>query len=329
MRTTSQLRSLWSPACTAPLTTLTLHSGARISVANAAAEAFRAIDAVMQATGYAPRAADTGAFCCRKITGGSGYSLHAYGIAADYNWNSNPFRADGRLVTDMPSRMVKAIVGIRTKRGQSVFRWGGAFTSVKDAMHFEVVASRTELQSGIDWATVRMTKPDPKKPKTWPVLQLNDAGPTVQQLQKRLAKVGFDPGTIDGHFGADTRRAVRAFQQSRALDVDGTVGLQTWTALLTGQPPTPADKSPVKRDQRPDADPGKLPVLERGDKGRFVERLQQGLNRHGLDPGPLDGHFGESTRKAVLAFQKKQRLDANGVVAERTWKALLKNPEPT
>ncbi len=329
MRTTSQLRSLWSPACSVPLTTLTLHSGARISVAKAAGEAFRAIDAVMQAADYAPRSADTGAFCCRKITGGSGYSLHAYGIAADYNWNSNPFRSDGRLVTDMPSRMVDAIVGIRTKGGQPVFRWGGAFTSVKDAMHFEVVASRTELQRGIDWSTVRMTKPDPKKPKTWPVLQLNDTGPTVQRLQKRLAKLGFDPGTIDGHFGADTRRAVREFQKSRALDVDGTVGLQTWTALLTDQPPTPDEKSPVKRDRRPDADPGKLPILERGDEGRFVERVQQALNRHGFDPGAIDGSFGEDTERAVLAFQKKQRLDRDGVVGERTWKALLANPKPT
>lgn len=329
MRSTSELRSLWSPPCSAPLTTLTLHSGARISVANAAAEAFRAIDAVMQANKYAPRPGDTGAFCCRKITGGSGYSLHAYGVAADYNWNSNPFRADGQLVTDMPKRMVDAIVGIRTKGGQAVFRWGGAFTSVKDAMHFEVVASKSELQRGIEWSTVRMTKPNPKKPNTWPVLQLNDAGPTVKALQKRLAKLGFDPGTVDGEFGKSTRTAVREFQKSRALDVDGTVGLQTWAALLTDQPPTPDDKSPVKRDLRPDPDPVKLPTLQRGDKGRFVERVQQGLNRHGLDPGAIDGVFGEKTDQTVREFQKEQRLKADGVVDARTWQALLKVPKPT
>lgn len=328
MRTTSQLRSLWSPACGVPLTTLTLHSGARISVAKGAAEAFRALDAVMQAAKYAPRTADTGAFCCRQITGGSDYSLHAYGIAADYNWNSNPFRSDGVLVTDMPRRMVDAIVAIRTKGGEPVFRWGGAFTSVKDAMHFEVIASQAELKRGIDWATVRTTKPDPKKPRTWPVLQLDDSGPSVRALQKRLAKLGFDPGTADGNFGKNTRQAVRAFQKSRALDVDGVVGLQTWTALLTDQPETPDDKSPVKRDARPDVDPKKLPTLERGDKGRFVERVQQGLNRHGFDPGAIDGEFGDATQKAVREFQKKQRLDVDGVVGPRTWKALLKPPKP-
>lgn len=38
---------------------------------------------------------------------------------------------------------------------------------------------------------------------------------------------------VDGRFGGDTDKAVRAFQKSHALTVDGIVGKATWAALFT------------------------------------------------------------------------------------------------
>src|SRR5262249_17024830 len=59
-------------------------------------------------------------------------------------------------------------------------------------------------------------------------------------LQQRLAKLGFDPGGIDGIFGKQTDKAVRAFQRSKGLEVDGVVGPQTMKALgLRRRPPPP------------------------------------------------------------------------------------------
>jgi peptidoglycan hydrolase-like protein with peptidoglycan-binding domain len=324
MRTTSELRRLWAPACQCELTVLLLHSGARVSVAKATAEAFRAIDGVMQAAGYAPRTRDTGGFNCRKITGGTAHSLHAFGLAVDYNWNSNPFRTDGKLITDMPPKMVAAIKAIRTKGGAPVFRWGGDFRRVKDAMHFEVVASHRELASGIDWPKVDVREPDPTNPATWPVLQRGDRGPTVKALQERLAGAGFPCEPVDGIFGKDTEQSVRRFQGSRSLDIDGTVGLQTWTALLTGQGPTPVDKSPVKVARRAATVPAKLPAsCKRASKGKAVTQLQQRLNELGFDCGKVDGSFGSRTEQAVKAFQTKRGLKADGVVGAKTWTALL------
>jgi peptidoglycan hydrolase-like protein with peptidoglycan-binding domain len=324
MRTTPDLRRLWSPACKCELTTLLLHSGARISVAKAAAEAFRAIDGVMQSTGYAPRVADTGGYNCRVITGGKGHSLHAYGIAVDYNWNSNPFRADNKLITDMPSAMVAAIKAIRTKDGVQVFRWGGDFRSVKDTMHFEVVASRRELSAGIDWPKVEVKEPDPSKPSTWPVLQVGDRGPTVRVCQQRLTSAECPCDPVDGIFGKGTEQAVRRFQATRSLDVDGRVGLQTWTALLTGQPPASSDKSPVKVTQRTAADPPKIPAsVKRNSRGKAVTQLQEHLNRLGFDCGKTDGSFGARTEDATKAFQAARGLKVDGVVGEKTWTALL------
>lgn len=52
-------------------------------------------------------------------------------------------------------------------------------------------------------------------------------------VQKALAKLGFEPGTLDGLDGPNTQKAVRAFQAHALIDVDGKVGKQTRQALVT------------------------------------------------------------------------------------------------
>lgn len=53
----------------------------------------------------------------------------------------------------------------------------------------------------------------------------------TRDLQILLARLGFDPGHIDGQWGKKTERAVKAYQASRSLLVDGIVGPQTRAAL--------------------------------------------------------------------------------------------------
>jgi peptidoglycan hydrolase-like protein with peptidoglycan-binding domain len=301
-----------------------LHSGARITVATAAAEAFRALDAVMQAHAYAPRVRDTGGYNCRRITGGTSYSLHAFGIAADYNWNSNPYRADGTLVTDMPRAMVRDITAIRTTKGAVVFGWGGDWKKAKDAMHFEVVASPTELRAGIRDTLPAVPACDPAKPATWPVLERGAKGRTVEELQRRLGAASCPCDPVDGVFGRTTHQAVLRFQESRSLDADGVVGLQTWTALLTGQPATVPDRSPVKVTLRTSKEELAIPAsCKRKSRGKAVTQLQQQLTALGFDCGAADGRFGERTEAAVRAFQAARGLEVDGVVGPKTWRALL------
>lgn len=72
---------------------------------------------------------------------------------------------------------------------------------------------------------------DLESPSTMPTLRQGSRGPSVVDLQRRLAKAGFSPGTADGVFGARTGAAVKSFQRSRSLTADGVVGPQTWRSL--------------------------------------------------------------------------------------------------
>ena len=62
-------------------------------------------------------------------------------------------------------------------------------------------------------------------------------GPEVQELQRLLVKWGYNPGPIDGIFGAKTEQAVLQFQRDRGLTADGIVGPITWRALQSQPQP--------------------------------------------------------------------------------------------
>lgn len=73
------------------------------------------------------------------------------------------------------------------------------------------------------------------------ILKKGDQGPKVRELQRLLAERGY-PVDIDGDFGPQTYRAVRAFQaqnldqHGQPLVVDGKVGPLTWWSLTHPKP---------------------------------------------------------------------------------------------
>lgn len=71
------------------------------------------------------------------------------------------------------------------------------------------------------------------------------------------------------------------------------------------------------------------PTLRNGSKGEYVSLLQTMLVNKGYDIGSygVDGSFGNSTMKAVMAFQRDSGLDADGIVGAKTWAALTANNE--
>ncbi len=73
------------------------------------------------------------------------------------------------------------------------------------------------------------------------VYLLGSRGPEVLKIQQQLSELQFYSGPPDGVFGGGTDSAVRAFQLSQQLQVDGKVGPGTWGALFNGADvPAPA-----------------------------------------------------------------------------------------
>ena len=137
-----------------------------------------------------------------------------------------------------------------------------------------------------------------------PTIRTRSSGADVRRLQRLLVMMKLlDFDEIDGAFGPNTAAAVRDFQSSNGLAIDGVVGPQTWNAL-------PAD---------PDT-----PQVGRGAQGAVVTALQTALRTHGgpgapTDPGPADGTFGPRTEAAVTAYQAERGVAADGIVGDRTW----------
>jgi len=64
------------------------------------------------------------------------------------------------------------------------------------------------------------------------------------------------------------------------------------------------------------------PALHNGSQGEKVWKLQERLRDLGYYTDAVDGQFGPGTRDAVIAFQQKNGLEADGYAGEETQKVL-------
>jgi peptidoglycan hydrolase-like protein with peptidoglycan-binding domain len=92
-------------------------------------------------------------------------------------------------------------------------------------IHVSVRASGSAVLSTSDWATHRPTRAV-KKPRKWVAyLRNGSTGGLVKLVQLKLHI------KVDGIFGIHTEAAVRAYQKSRRLKIDGVVGPITAKSL--------------------------------------------------------------------------------------------------
>jgi N-acetylmuramoyl-L-alanine amidase len=94
------------------------------------------------------------------------------------------------------------------------------------------------------------------------------------------------------------------------------------TAAPTTAAPTTAAPTTTVPPTTTKPKPKKPAGLRSGSEGRAVEALQRRLAELGYQVHEVDGQFGSETHHAVVAFQKVNRLDRDGVVGPVTRKAL-------
>jgi peptidoglycan hydrolase-like protein with peptidoglycan-binding domain len=155
---------------------------------------------------------------------------------------------------------------------------------------------------------------------------LFNADPAVEPLiigaiQTALVELGYDAGIIDGVWGPATQTAIAALQEDGGLEPSGDVTNDTWELLRerynTEVVATALDASgyaDLTTEAVPVDDTGS--IMRRGDEGDAVLALQQRLAELGYRPGEPDGRYGGQTASAVMAFQKQEGLQRDGVAGE-------------
>lgn len=162
-------------------------------------------------------------------------------------------------------------------------------------------------------------------------LRRGSSGPNVVVLQVALNRIAQNYPAIpkipavDGIFGSQTEATVRAFQQIFGLTPDGIVGPATWyemVRLYTGVTNLSELRSQGQQFYAINwAAPNSLQVGDTGEKVRQLQYMLSILSQYiaSIPPLTVDGIFGQGTRAAVLAAQRRFGLPETGSVDAATW----------
>ena len=162
-------------------------------------------------------------------------------------------------------------------------------------------------------------------------LRRGTTGPSVVTLQVSLNRISQSYPAIpkipavDGIFGVRTENAVKKFQEIFNLTPDGVVGQATWYAIVRIYVAVNRLAELRSQGQKYYANSWAYSnPIRFGDRGIRVEHLQYMLSVLSayisqIPPLTIDGIFGQQTRNAVLAAQRRFELPETGVVDGETW----------
>lgn len=126
----------------------------------------------------------------------------------------------------------------------------------------------------------------------------------LRQVQQALNQKGFHAGNVDGNWGAETRDALRNFQQAQGLKQTGQLDSQTVSALGVQ-----LDQASMHYD-----------VQELSQQQ--IQQVQRSLNEKGFNAGSVDGKWDSRTQAALRNFQQAQGMKQTGGLDQRTASAL-------
>ncbi|MEH2235295.1 peptidoglycan-binding domain-containing protein [Nostoc sp.] len=170
-------------------------------------------------------------------------------------------------------------------------------------------------------------------------LEKGDQGPSVRNLQQKLKTAGFYQASVTQVYDVSTQEAVRRFQKSAGLPVDGIVGASTLQKLESWQAKKPTTAATQAKKTTAVSTQAKKPstissassatsqrhnpnYLAKGDEGEDVRVLQERLRVAGFYYGNATGIFGPITEESVKRFQDSYKLSVDGIVGPATLRKL-------
>ena len=140
--------------------------------------------------------------------------------------------------------------------------------------------------------------PTPEPHPSNMVIKEGITAPVVAEIQARLMDLGYmDSDEPTEYYGSITKISVELFQRQHKLGIDGSVGMETYTLLMSDK----ATKYSVST----------------GAQGIDVKELQIRLRELGYMKSAT-GFFGPETEAAVTKFQERNNLAVDGTVGEKT-----------
>ena len=167
------------------------------------------------------------------------------------------------------------------------------------------------------------------RPGEYPgVLRTGSSGTAVRELQFYLYLMSayessIPPVSIDGKFGADTERAVRAYQRFAGLTVDGVVGRTTWNSLY-GRASQLRSSGPVVTLKRLPYPGTPLTVGSSGSAVLYYALLLQRIAYYfsSVEAPPLSDQYTDETAAATRSAQQLLGLEQTGIADADTWTAV-------
>ncbi len=163
-------------------------------------------------------------------------------------------------------------------------------TRVRDDYIKELLFEQTySIDSGISYSEFASIAADDSE------LGYGSSGDEVAQLQARMVELGLFAGEVDGHYGADLVRSVKAIQSALSYQITGVVDA-SFIELLEG------DHAPYSN----------MSTLQEGMSGLPIAALQATLKSLGLYTREISGFFDADTCEAVMLYTRGETSIATG-----------------
>ena len=240
-----------------------------------------------------------------------GRSMHEVGLAADlagdFAWLGNNVGRFGLMTFADLNHEPWHVQPVELPKGRQQYEQQGSKWGAYPSYNIESKKPDAAAQTQPAAATTGSgaSSPAATAPTLTPALvaRPGDGGPAARVLMEALVARSVLPDAAasrDGKYGTDDKELVLQYQRANGLVVDGEVGPQTWSKLLSTV--NPGDTSPMVK------------VLQ---TTLIVRALIRDAEAN------LDGVYGPATQQRVRDFQNVSGIDPIAIVGPETWTALL------